>query len=42
VIYDATSIFDGFFVDDLFYVYEGYSETCMKGFVGYEPWGVCY
>jgi hypothetical protein len=38
VVYDAISIFDGMFVDDL--IYEGYSEICMKGLIGYEPWSV--
>jgi hypothetical protein len=40
VVYDAVSIFDGMFVEDL--IYEGYSEICMKGLIGYEPWSVCY
>jgi hypothetical protein len=40
VVYAAISIFDGMFVDD--FVYEGYSEICMKGLIVYEPWSVCY
>jgi hypothetical protein len=38
VVYDAISVFDGFFDDDL--IYEGYSEICIKGLIGYEPWSV--
>jgi hypothetical protein len=40
VIHDAISVFDGLFVDDL--IYKGYSKICVKGLIGYEPWGLSY
>jgi hypothetical protein len=38
VVHDAISVFDGLFVDDV--IYKGYSKICMKGLIGYEPWGL--
>jgi hypothetical protein len=37
VVRDAISVFDGLFIDDL--IYKRYSKICMKGMIGYEPWG---